>query len=410
MGLSDVADWISEFARPGIVWYAKRLSANDTLATKAHQAGPYIPKEFLFEIFPSLNRPDVENPDIHFDLYIDSRPDHRDIRAVWYNNKFRGGTRNETRLTGFGGIQSALLDPDSTGTLAVFAFTLNDQGIAKDCHVWVCDGDGTEADLFEERLGVVEPKQYVVWKPGTLTPRTDLFTTAPKSSCWLEEDQIPFEWLEKFPTGKDIIRKTLELRPLDGIEPDVRILKRRSCEFEIFRSVEEATYSDRISEGFKSVEEFLGLANTVLQSRKSRSGKSLEYHAIEIFMEEGLVAETDFSHNPTIEGSKKPDFLFPSLERYLDGDFPESRLRMLAAKTTCKDRWRQILNEADRIPDKHLLTLQEGVSENQFSEMTEAGVTLVVPTTLQRAYPESVRPHLMTFAGFLDDIKGLGVP
>ena len=47
---------------------------------------------------------------------------------------------------------------------------------------------------------------------------------------------------------------------------------------------------------------------------------------------------------------------------------------MLAAKTTCKDRWRQIINEADRIKLKHLITLQEGVSEAQFREMQEAGV------------------------------------
>jgi hypothetical protein len=58
---------------------------------------------------------------------------------------------------------------------------------------------------------------------------------------------------------------------------------------------------------------------------------------------------------------------------------------MLAAKTTCKDRWRQILNEADRIPAKHLLTLQEGVSEGQFREMNDAGVRLVVPRALHDA-------------------------
>jgi len=35
-------------------------------------------------------------------------------------------------------------------------------------------------------------------------------------------------------------------------------------------------------------------------------------------------------------------------------------------------RWREIPNEADRIGEKHLLTLQEG----QFREMTEARVRL----------------------------------
>ena len=80
---------------------------------------------------------------------------------------------------------------------------------------------------------------------------------------------------------------------------------------------------------------------------------------------------------------------------------------MLAAKTTCKDRWRQILNEADRIPTKHLLTLQEGVSENQFQEMVEANVKLVVPQGLHESYPEWVRPHLISFESFIADVRFL---
>jgi len=83
---------------------------------------------------------------------------------------------------------------------------------------------------------------------------------------------------------------------------------------------------------------------------------------------------------------------------------------MLAAKTTCKDRWRQILNEADRIPVKHLLTLQEGISVNQFREMTEAKVRLVVPIPLMDCYPEKVRPRLLSLESFIADIRRLRVP
>ena len=80
---------------------------------------------------------------------------------------------------------------------------------------------------------------------------------------------------------------------------------------------------------------------------------------------------------------------------------------MLAAKTTVKDRWRQILNEADRIPRKHLLTLQDGVSENQFREMKAAAVQLVVPASLHDRYPASVRPHLMSLEQFLSEVRRL---
>lgn len=407
MALADLTDWMNEFGRPGYVWYAKRLSGNDTLANQSHQAGPYIPKDFLFEMVPSINKPEVLNPDAHFELYVDSHPDVRTIRAIWYNSKLHGKTRNETRLTGFGGTQSALLDPDSTGALAVFAFRPEIETMPAECHVWVCGGEGTEADLIEERLGPVEPKIPVIWRPGISEPQADLFARAPAArvSCWLQPHEIPADWLTTFPTGRQIIDKTISLRPATGMNADVRLLRRRTCEFEIFKSIEEASWLPKIKEGFNSIEGFLGLANTILQSRKSRAGKSLEYHTSAILEEEGLAPGTAFVHNPLIEVNKRPDFLFPSVAAYENPSFPASRLRMLAAKTTCKDRWRQIINEADRIQTKHLLTLQEGVSEAQFREMTDAGVRLVVPAGIHDAYPEAVRPHLITFEEFIGEVR-----
>jgi EcoRII C terminal len=82
---------------------------------------------------------------------------------------------------------------------------------------------------------------------------------------------------------------------------------------------------------------------------------------------------------------------------------------MLGAKTTVKDRWRQIINEAGRIPVKHLITLQEGVSSTQFKDMREAGVHLVVPSELHSAYPKDVRPHLISVEGFLGDLRTLAL-
>ncbi len=161
-----------------------------------------------------------------------------------------------------------------------------------------------------------------------------------------------------------------------------------------------------IREGFPTIEEFVGVAQRILQRRKSRSGRSLELHVREILLEEGLVENRDFAHGPITEAGKRPDFLFPSEEAYRSSSFPPDQLRMLAVKTTCKDRWRQILNEADRVPEKHLLTLQEGVSMNQFTEMRKAGVRLVVPRALLRKYPHDARPHLQTLTAFIEAVRG----
>nr|WP_304502419.1 type II restriction endonuclease [Brucella anthropi] len=51
------------------------------------------------------------------------------------------------------------------------------------------------------------------------------------------------------------------------------------------------------------------------------------------------------------------------------------------------------------------MTLQEGVSEAQFREMTEVGVRLVVPAGIHDAYLQAVRPHLITLEEFIGDVR-----
>lgn len=405
MPVLSLTDWITEFARPDNLWYVKRLSANDTLANAAHQAGPYIPKSVVFTVLPSLQHMAGGNPRIQLEAFIDSHPDRRFVQAIWYNQL----TRNEARITNWGGGASALLDPDSTGALAVFAFVgANGADDATSLHVWVCEG--YEDEVIEDRIGPVEPGRWTLWRAGVpLAP--DLFAPVPAAlaNCRLTVADMPDGWLDRFPTGEAIIRKAVELRPLQNEEPDARLLRRRACEYEVFRSVEEAFEMPHIARGFTSIDDFVERALTILQRRKSRSGRSLELHAREILVEEGFRAGQDFSHSPTSEGDKKPDFLFPSQAAYQNPEFPADRLRMLAAKTTMKDRWRQILNEANRVDRKHLLTLQEGVSENQFREMQDSNVQLVVPRGLIEKYPAAVQPQLLTVRDFLAELRQLAV-
>ena len=128
-----------------------------------------------------------------------------------------------------------------------------------------------------------------------------------------------------------------------------------------------------------------------------------------IFIEEGMEQDKDFSYDCESESGKKPDFIFPSEAAYKNTAYSATKLRMLAVKTTCKDRWRQILNEADRIGTKHLLTLQEGVSENQYQEMAQASVRLVIPEPLIVRYPKKVQPELQTLESFMGDVRLLSV-
>jgi len=405
MSLMDLQDWINIHAAPDSAWYMKRLAANDTLATNAHQAGPYIEKQFLFRMFPSLQQSSEANPRATVTAYIDSHADAKQVTAIWYNQK----TRNEARITGWGGRNSALLDPESTGALAAFVFRRNADGQCSEIHAWVCD-NRIEEDVIEDRIAGVEPGRAVIWEPSALG---DLLTRpaadAASQTCRLTPDTMPAEWLVRFPSGIEIINKTISLRPLPNIAPDKRLMLRRKCEYEMFLSVEEAIEKPVITKGFDSVDAFVSHAQTVLQRRKSRSGRSLELHTKMILQEEGFVEGQTFSHSPESEKGRKPDFLFPCETAYADPRFPAANLRMLAAKTTCKDRWRQILREADRVPCKHLLTLQEGVSLSQFNEMKEQQVQLVVPAPLLDSYPEEVRPQIITLEAFISEVRHLAI-
>lgn len=117
----------------------------------------------------------------------------------------------------------------------------------------------------------------------------------------------------------------------------------------------------------KRQDDFVALANQVRNRRESRAGKSPEHH---------------FS-------------------------FPVSKLTSLAAKTTCKDRWSQILNEADLFRDgcEYLCILQQGVSAMKMDEMKSEKVTLVVPKAYSSTYPRDKQDRIWSLHKFVEYVK-----
>ena len=147
-------------------------------------------------------------------------------------------------------------------------------------------------------------------------------------------------------------------------------------------------------------DDFLDLAKSALQRRKARAGAALEHHLQHILEAWGI----RHSRGGITEGRLKPDFIFPGIVEYHQPQFPVEGLAMLAVKTTCKDRWRQILNEAARIPHKHLFTLEPGISENQTDEMQKENVQLVLPRELHDSYTARQQFRLMTLGRFVSEV------
>ena len=159
----DFLAWAERHARRHSLWFMKRLSAHDTQAAGS-RAGVLMPREVMFKTFPALRRPEMENPEVLFDLHIDSHPHSKKVRAVWRNSALRGGRRNEVRVTRLGGKASALLDQDNTGALAIFAFLPERDGDAGRCRAWIFRS-AAEENLAESSLGPLEPGRHAVWSP-----------------------------------------------------------------------------------------------------------------------------------------------------------------------------------------------------------------------------------------------------
>lgn len=399
----EFSAWLNE-KNTQLHWlFVKRLSANDTGLTGGHQVGIYIPKSLVSAILPPITRTDIKNPDLFLTAQIASHNTSvQSIRAIYYNSKKsenKQNGRDEQRLTRWNTdiSNSPLQNVENTGSLAIFAFELDpNTKIASHISVWICR-NLQEEGVVEGHLGEIIPGEFIDGQADQL-----LTGYIPQKKVAKTTLDIPEAWKTIFPSGEEIIDHLINNSSFGTANPDKQIMKRRKEEYKLFLEVESLHVLEKIQAGFESVDDFMFLANSVSNRRKSRSGRSLEIHLEKIFKESGIA---EFGTQCTTEGNKKPDFIFPSCAAYKQASFPSSKLRMLAVKTTCKDRWRQILNEANRIPVKHLFTLQEGVSINQFSEMQAEKVTLVVPQETHAKFPAQIRSHVLTLAEFIEEVK-----
>lgn len=401
--IQKIAIWLDEIKKTNCLFYAKRLSGNDTGATKSHQAGIYFPNKVMAGVFPEVDRIDIHNPDHFFKAIVDSHSlPEQELRVIYYNGKPRGdGTRNEKRITRWKETaeNTPLQDSDNTGALALFAFLKEQKEKNSDyLKIWVCNNLEEEA-YAELILGEVVPGSGIFGEPLNIFGGFQL-----PAGKLQNPNVLPSLWKDVFPSGQEILNFLFEKYSYLELTPDERLIKRRTKEFDLFKTIENTHSLPLINKGFNSIEDFIAIANSITNRRKSRSGRSLEIHLEKVFTEEGLI---HFSSQCVTENNKKPDFIFPSHHAYHDKQFPDAKLRMLAVKTTCKDRWRQLLNEAHRIKNPFLFTLQEGVSVNQYKEMKHEGVTLVIPEPIRKTFPEEIRSDLINLTEFIDQTKKL---
>jgi len=212
-------------------------------------------------------------------------------------------------------------------------------------------------------------------------------------------DEMVRKFSGRFPTTKEFstyARKTLtDIHPEDGHDEVLMAWLER--EEILFRAFEKHIISERLSQGFDGdVDGFISFSLSVQNRRKSRAGLAFENHLEVLFGNCGI----RYSRTPVTENKSKPDFIFPGKKEYHDKSFDILRLTMLGVKSSCKDRWRQVLTEADRIKRKHLLTLEAAISKSQTDEMRSNKLQLIVPRALHNTYSVDQQNWLMSVSDF----------
>lgn len=366
--------------------FCRFLSANDTHATGGHQYGFLLPIA-AYPIIFNQEKVKGENKD-------------KTVKIRWQNDietesrlTYYGKAKNELRITRFGN-DFPFFAEEHVGDLLIIAKQTDDnyEGYV------LSTEDDIDTFMLHFNLSADRPNQII--DVANRQSENDTLQTAIDEAI---KDLIDFpQTTEMGKMAQELFYKLHRINEEKICEfPDKILLNWYDTELSLFRSLEEKVYNPIYSKPFPDCQSLIEFSNKILNRRKSRAGKSLEHHLSAIFTAEKLI----FEEQVVTENNKKPDFLFPNGICYHNFEFPAEDLTILGAKTTCKDRWRQVINEADRVDERYLFTLQQGISKNQLKEMADENVKLVVPESHVVSYPEEYRESLNTLNGFIEIVR-----
>lgn len=361
----------------------KFISPNDVGLTGGHQCGYYLPKS-VWQMFTPHKPEKGKNQETEVKVtWQDGRV--TDSRVKWYGK----GTRSEYRLTRFG-KDFPFLTHDNVGDLLVLVPETHDKFSA-----FVLDQE-TDIEDIEAALGVEITKNWAVYRHGEPQEETE-------DECVEKKFRKFVVALDAFPTGAVFSKESRDaliecIKKFDALPLDELLMQCMDAEYRLFRLAERQLCQAEIVRVFKDVDDFLRTASSIMNRRKSRAGRSLENHM------EYVLKKSNIPHviRPKLDG--EPDIVIPSAEAYNDSTYPTNKLIVVGVKTTCKDRWRQVVHEAKRVTEKHILTIQQGISSKQLTQMHDSHVTLIVPARLHKQYPKSPMT-ILDVKGFVQEVK-----
>lgn len=384
---------------------AKRLSAVEVDTARSHQHEFNGSKE-LKSVIRTDERTEFETKFMWIEDQNAAVSEEGTV--TWYDARENHPTRSEYRLYfPSNGVMSMAQVGDTlfigrrTDDTLLMVIVPSGSTIERQLY-WLFGLQSPQGNLFEAKEISEAPEFEVDFAARFILEELEIEVEEPEND---KIDKLIGKFGLAFPdtaTFSDFARGTLETKYSAVEEPDNTLLLLMEWEEKLFRRLERNIVSKRLSDGFtnddgEDVDGFIRYSLSVQNRRKSRAGAAFENH-LAFILSGNKVA---YTRKAETENKAKPDFLFPTGAAYHNPAFPAAGLTMLGVKTSCKDRWRQVLSEAARINRKHLLTLEPGISENQTAEMDANGVQLVLPQKLHGSYTTVQQGWLMNLRNFI---------
>lgn len=436
------ADALSGLLEASSEIFIKRMSLNDwewTIKENKKQNGPLIPTEqWKSGFFPKqkLVKREPGKAAIyraHFEILW---PQTGEILEASYSHYT---SKDETHLTV---VPESLFSDIAPASFVVIGKSKNKKGEGYRYLAVVVDsaGDGAETlvDLFnlspkfisglfkpaiavrsfEDKVLDFVEEALVAFKAGKMTAFSKKHASLPGPAEMARLAQK--EYVNKYPCTKTFDPFAL------SAPGDCLMEISRGIEFEIFRERELRQRSlelvtvilgnsakgisidnvfRNIIKNFPRIDKILLSAS---QTRKARAGRSFEYH-IEAMLRAGQVPH---DVQVIMTAKRRPDFILPSLKVYKQAGRSYEQALVLSAKTTLRERWKQVEGEIDNC-DLYLATVDDKIAENAIQAMQEAGIKLVVPESLKSSTTTVYKgqDNVISFREFFDkDLKKARYP
>lgn len=417
----DIQLWILKSTK----LFIKKLSRNDCVwadgAEFGHQNGVYIPREIReTDFFPTLKNVNPAKPHIFESPVKTFWPGTGEFKTS--NLKHYSNKGPEMHFTGVPKEYFAELTPAS---LLIGGVLKKSHG---ESHHWfmVIDSALDEAEILETMFDLDADFHF-----GLFKPESSLRIPQDESEKLIEEisksltsgNLVSFiSSVSKLPSPSLLASKAQQeylsqhgLAKLDPYlieNPGDAIMKiSRDIEYKLYKRAElrhraaevvriitekNADIVTAVVRGFPELDATFLSAS---QHRKSRAGRSFEQHIGQLLTDGNISFEEQ-----AVAGGRRPDFVLPNLITLTDKARSFDGALVLSAKTTLRERWKQITLEKFDC-SLFLATVDDRVSADAINDMQRQKICLIVPESLKKAketcYKDKV--NVITFRAFFDE-------